>query len=148
MSGVILNMTDTSKVDMIIQMTGCDQAEAEAALLVHPNDMIAAMDFILPKTTVSGAKYIPPKPVVDNGMDEEQKARCEKGRWMQDKVNVVFSVAHSKTLPVPEAEQSETQSAEVPVSVSVSEPVEASVELPQDSLAQMIPLIRQSEYPL
>ena len=129
-----------------MNMTGCDQAEAEAALLLHPNDMIAAMDFVLPKTTVSGSKYIPPKPVVDTGMDEEQKARCEKGRWMQDKVNAVFSVAHSKTLSVPEAEQSESQSAEV--SVPVAEPAEESVELPQDGLAQTIPLVRQSEYPL
>ena len=146
MSGVILNMTDTSKVDMIMEMTGCDQAEAEASLLLHPNDMIAAMDFLLPKKTVSGAKYIPPKPVVNNGLDEEQRARCEKGRWMQDKVNAVFSVAHSKTLSVPEAEQSESQSAAVSVPVA-----DSAEELPlpqQGSLAQTIPLIRQSEYPL
>jgi len=138
-------MSDTSKVEIVMHMTGCDQAEAEAALLLHPTDLIAAMDFVLPKPMVSGAKYIPLKPVVDNGMDDEQKARCEKGRWMQDKVNAVFSVAHSKTLPVPEAEQSLTQSAEV--SVPVAEPVEESVSQ-QDSLSQTIPLIRQSEYPL
>ena len=139
-------MSDTSNVETIMHMTGCDQAEAEAALLLHPNDIIAAMDFVMPKPTVSGAKYIPAKPVVDTGMDEEQKARCEKGRWMQDKVNAVFSVAHSKTLPVLEAEQSLPQSAEVPVPVA-----DSAEELPlpqQDSLAQTIPLIRQSEYPL
>ena len=129
-----------------MNMTGCDQAEAEAALLLHPTDLIAAIDFVLPKTSVSGSKYIPAKPVVDTGMDEEQKTRCEKGRWMQDKVNAVFSVAHSKTLPAPEAEQSESQSAEV--SVPVAEPVEESVVSQQDSLSQTIPLIRQSEYPL
>ena len=138
-------MSDTSKIETIMNMTGCDQAEAEAALLLYPTDLIAAMDFVLPKTTVSGAKYIPPKPMVDTGMDDEQKARCEKGRWMQDKVNAVFSVAHSKTLPVPEAEQSDLQSAEV--SVPVAESVEESVSQ-QGSLAQTIPLVRQSEYPL
>jgi len=135
-------MSDTSKVETIMHMTGCDQAEAEAALLLHSNDVIAAMDFVLPKTTTSGSKYIPAKPVVNTGMDEEQKARCEKGRWMQDKVNAVFSVAHSKTLAFPEAEPA-SQVAEVPV-VQPSEPVS----LQQDSLAQTIPLIRQSEYPL
>jgi len=128
-----------------MHMTGCDQAEAEAALLLHPTDLIAAMDFVLPKTVVSGAKYVPPKPVVDTGMDEEQKARCERGRWIQDKVNAVFSVAHSKTLPVPEAEQSDSQSVEVPVPGPVAE---LAVESPQDSREQTIPLIRQSEYPL
>jgi len=129
-----------------MHMTGCDQADAEAALLLHPNDVIAAMDFVLPKTVVSGAKYIPSKPVIDTGMDEEQKARCERGRWMQDKVNAVFSVAHSKTLPALEAEQFASQSAEVPV--SAPESAEMSVAPQQDSLAQTIPLIRQSEYPL
>ena len=138
-------MSDTSKVETIMHMTGCDQAEAEAALLLYPTDLIAAMDFVLPQTTVTGSKYIPSKPVIDTGMDEEQKTRCERGRWMQDKVNAVFSVAHSKTLPAPEAEQSESQSAEVPV--PVAEP-ESSAESLQDSLAQTIPLIRQSEYPL
>ena len=135
-------MSDTSNVETIMHMTGCDQAEAEAALLLHPNDIIAAMDFVMPKPTVSGAKYIPAKPVVDTGMDEEQKARCEKGRWMQDKVNAVFSVAHSKTLSFPAAEQA-SQVAEVPVA-----PPSEPVSLQQDSLAQTIPLIRQSEYPL
>jgi len=131
--------------ETIMNMTGCNQAEAEAALLLHPNDLIAAMDFVLPKTAVSGAKYIPPKPMVNTGMDDEQKARCEKGRWMQEKVNAVFSVAHSKTLPGPEAEQSESQSAEV--SVPAVEPAEVFEQL-QDSPAQTIPLVRQSEYPL
>ena len=135
-------MSDTSNVETIMHMTGCDQAEAEAALLLHPNDIIAAMDFVMPKPTVSGAKYIPAKPVVDTGMDEEQKARCEKGRWMQDKVNAVFSVAHSKTLSFPAAEQA-SQAAEVPVA-----PPSEPVSLQRDSLAQTIPLIRQSEYPL
>jgi len=132
MSGVILNMTDTSKVDMIMEMTGCDQAEAEAALLLHPNDIIAAMDFLLPKKTVSGAKYIPPKPVVNNGLDEEQRARCEKGRWMQDKVNAVFSVAHSKTLPDQPAEQASSQSAEAPVLLPAVAAVEESESSPDN----------------
>ena len=139
-------MSDTSKIETIMHMTGCDQTDAEAALLLYPNDVIAAIDFILPKPKVSGAKYIPPKPVINNGMDEEQKARCEKGRWLQEKVNAVFSVAHSKILSAPEAEQSALESAEV--SLPVAEPVEKSVESPQDSLAQTIPLVRQSEYPL
>jgi len=139
-------MSDTSKVETIMHMTGCDQAEAEAALLLHPTDLIAAMDFVLPQTSVSGAKYVPAKPVIDTGMDEEQKARCEKGRWIQDKVNAVFSVAHSKILPVPEAEQSDSQSAEV--SLPVAEPAEVSVLPPPDFREQTIPLVRQSEYPL
>ena len=133
-------MSDTSKV---MNMTGCDQAEAEAALLLYPNDVIAAIDFILPKPKVSGAKYIPAKPVVDNGMDAEQKARCERGRWMQDKVNAVFSVAHSKILPDLQAAQSSTQSAEASVTVPLALAVEESGSS-LDSPAQTVPPIQQS----
>jgi len=116
-------MSDTSKVETVMSMTGCDQAEAEAALLLHPDDVIAAMDFVLPKTTVSGAKYIPAKPKIDTGMDEEQKARCEKGRWLQDKVSGVFSVAHSKILEQNLLESSQQTSHEVVENLPVSEPV-------------------------
>ena len=117
-----------------MSMTGCDQAEAEAALLLHPNDVIAAMDFVLPKTTVSGAKYIPAKPKIDTGMDEEQKARCEKGRWLQDKVSGVFSVAHSKILEQNLLESSQQTSHAVVENLPVSEPVVQSEPL-QDSHA-------------
>jgi hypothetical protein len=110
-----------------MQLTGCDQAEAEAALLLHPNDMIAAIESVLPKNPViSGAKYIPPKPIVDTGMDEEQKERCARGRWMQEKVNAVFSVAHSKTLEQPPEEPESTTSASVVDLPTVEELPESS----------------------
>ena len=112
-------MSDTSK---IVDMTGCSQAEAEAALLLHPTDLIAAMDSVLPKTTISGAKYIPAKPKIDTGMDEEQKARCEKGRWLQDKVSGVFSAAHSKILEQNLLESSQQTSHAVVENLPVSEP--------------------------
>jgi len=81
---------------MVQQMTGCSEEEAKTALLNHET-VLDAIESLIPANPVnSGAKYIPPKPTIQTGMDEEQAAICAKGRWLQDKVNAVFSVAHSK----------------------------------------------------
>jgi hypothetical protein len=85
-------------VTMVQQMTGCTRDEAEKALVAHET-VLDAIEALIPANPVtSGAKYIPSKPKIDHGMDEEQAALCARGRWLQDKVNAVFSVAHSKTL--------------------------------------------------
>jgi hypothetical protein len=92
-------------VQMICQLVGCSQEEASQALLKHET-VVDAIDSLLPPApVVSGSKYIPPKPIVDSGLSDEQKELCERGRWLQSKINAVFSVAHSKTLPLPDAPQ-------------------------------------------
>ena len=124
-------MDDTT---MVQQLTGCSCEEAEKALNQHENVLDAVESLIPANPVVSGAKYIPPKPKVDTGMDQEQQALCERGRWLQDKVNAVFSVAHSKVLPDLSAQESLLQSAEesliIPVALS-QESVSS-----QDSLEQ------------
>jgi len=102
---------------MVQQMTGCSREEAEKALFSHET-VIDAIDALTPKNPVtSGSKYIPKKPVVSSGMDEEQAKLCERGRWLQDQVNAVFSVAHSKLRIPPEshAEAPLEQKATIPV---------------------------------
>jgi len=105
---------------MVQQLTGCSREEAEKALSQHETVLDAVESLIPANPVVSGAKYIPPKPKVDTGMDPEQQALCERGRWLQDKVNAVFSVAHSKVLPDLSAEQSLSQSVEASVSIPVA----------------------------
>ena len=100
---------------MVQQLTGCTREEAEKAMMNHENMLDAVESLIPANPVVSGAKYIPPKPKVDTGMDPEQIALCERGRWLQDKVNAVFSVAHSKIQPDPLAQESLKQTAEVSV---------------------------------
>lgn len=80
----------------IMSMTASTREEAEAALLKFQT-VEDAIDALLVRPVSSGDKYIPPPPKVDTGMTPEQEARCMKGRWLQDQVNVVFSAAHSKT---------------------------------------------------
>lgn len=130
---------------MVQQMTGCTRDEAERALIAHETVLDAIESLIPANPVTSGAKYIPPKPTIDNGLDPEQDALCKKGRWLQDKVNVVFSVAHSKILPDLQAEQSALQSAEasVPVPLAVVEESESS----QDSHEQTVQPTQQSDPP-
>jgi len=114
---------------MVQQLTGCTREEAENALNHHETVLDAVESLIPANPVVSGAKYIPPKPKVDTGMDPEQQALCERGRWLQDKVNAVFSVAHSKIQPSQSAEQSLLQSVEesvVAIPVALIEESESS----------------------
>ncbi len=90
-----------------MELAGCGPKEAAEALAKH-KEVWLAVDALLTKPPVAGDKYMPEKPAVDTGMDAEQKERCARGRWMQDKVNEVFSVAHSQTQTQPGAEGRET----------------------------------------
>ena len=78
-----------------MELTGCGPLEASKALIEYKT-IEDAVDALLTKPVVSGDKYIPTKPKVETGLTNEQEERCKKGRWLQDKVNAVFSVAHSK----------------------------------------------------
>ena len=86
-----------------MQLAGVDEATAARALLEHET-VEDAVDALLVKPTVSGEKYIPAKPVIDTGLTPDQEAMCKRGRWLQDQINAVYSVAHSKTR-LPPADQ-------------------------------------------
>jgi len=135
-------MDDTT---MVQQLTGCSLDEAEKALIEHQT-VLDAVESLIPKNpVVSGNKYITQKPKVDTGMYPEQIALCERGRWLQDKVNAVFSVAHSKILPDLLAEQSSSQTSEESLSIPVASIEE--VVSSQDSLEQTAQPIQQPEIP-
>ena len=59
-------------------------------------DVVAAIESVFEKPETKGDKYLPPKPKVDTGLSPEQEEMCKRGRWLQDQVNAVFSVAHSQ----------------------------------------------------
>ena len=123
---------------MVISLTGCTQQEAERALLEHET-VIEAVDSLLGSApVVSGTKYVPSKPEIDHGLDKEQAERCARGRDLQDKVNAVFSVAHSKVRDQPPTLEDEgSQRLSVPVSAGTPRPAEPEFsELAQGSHAQ------------
>ena len=91
--------------ETVVELTGCTLEEAHKALQVHGDEIWKAVDSLMTKPEVSGDKYLPKKPVINNGLTAEQYERCLKGRNLQDRVNAVFSVAHAQhqTQPVPSA---------------------------------------------
>ena len=99
-------MASDKEVQMIMSLTGVDETTASDAYLRYES-VEDAIDSLLPKPAVAGDKYIPPKPTIDSGLTPEQKALCERGRWLQEKVNVVFSVAHSKSRTLQDEDQPE-----------------------------------------
>jgi hypothetical protein len=130
---------------MVCQLTGCSQEEASRALMNHETVEDAVESLLPPAPVVSGSKYIPSKPIVDSGLSPEQKELCERGRWLQDKVNAVFSVAHSKTLPPPDAPQEVHEYVQVPPVSPVENSGSSPIELPQDVVEKIVLPTLQSE---
>ena len=108
--------------ETVVELAGCTDAEAAEALATH-KEIWLAVDALLSNPKVSGDKYIPAKPKVDTGMEPEQAERCLKGRELQERINVVFSVAHSKTRTQPDLEELATS--ELPALQDVSVPAQS-----------------------
>jgi hypothetical protein len=115
-----------------MELAGVTKEIAEGALAEH-KEVWLAVDALIQKPSVSGDKHIPPTPKVDTGLTLDQQKRCEKGRWLQDQINVVFSVAHSKTRPplddLAEVHVPSQPLEDLPVS-AVPEPAETSGSVP------------------
>ena len=79
-----------------MELACVDRETAEKALAQYKT-VEDAVDALIVKPVVSGERFLPSPPKIDRGMTAEQEERCKKGRWLQDRVNAVFSVAHSKT---------------------------------------------------
>lgn len=89
-------------MELVMELAGVDRATAEKALATYTT-VEDAVDALIVKPVVSGERHIPPRPTIDTGLTPEQQERCKKGRWLQDRVNAVFSVAHSKIQSPPDA---------------------------------------------
>lgn len=76
--------TLAEKVKLVVEYTGATESIAETTLLAHGEDIINAIVELSPPPRISGTKYIPPPPVVNDGHDAETKERIEKGRMMAD----------------------------------------------------------------
>ena len=80
--------------ELVQELTGCTLLEAEDALKKCNGNVVDAVELLIVFPTIKG---IPPKPKINTGLSPEQEEICRKGRDLQDKVNAVFSVAHSQT---------------------------------------------------
>ena len=131
-------------IALVQELAGVDRDTAVKALLQTKGDAVAAVDNLLVKPTLPGDKYIPAKPVVDTGLSEEQKALCERGRWLQDKVNVVFSVAHSKIRSQPDQGSLEHEVPDQSDCLESTSQQTVELEQLQDALPQTTPEVSQS----
>ena len=127
-----------------MELANVSREVAEEALAKH-KEVWLAVDALMECPVVAGNKFIPPKPTVYTGLTSEQEALCQKGRWLQDRVNAVFSVAHSKiqSLPDDPPEVLEPQHAQAPPpSPELGAVIDVSV---SDSDERIPPLVQQSE---
>ena len=123
--------------ETVMELANVSREVAEGALAKH-KEVWLAVDALMECPVVAGNKFIPPKPTVNTGLTSEQEALCQKGRWLQDQVNAVFSVAHSKIQPdlieAPAHEKAPPPSPELGAE---------SNELPLDSDERSLPPIQQ-----
>ena len=130
--------------ETVMELANVSREVAEEALVKH-KEVWLAVDALMERPVVAGDKYIPHKPKVNTGLTSEQEALCLRGRRLQDQINVVFSVAHSKTRTQPD--QEEVPAVEVGSLAPPSSP-ETAVVVPvlrSGSDEKSPPLIQQSE---
>lgn len=128
-----------------MELAGVDRATAETALAEYKT-VEDAVDALLVKPVVSGERYLPSPPKIDRGLTTEQEERCRKGRWLQDQVNAVFSVAHSQTQTPPDRLALSASGASPPDVGSPALPA-APPGSPQGDLERMTLPTLQSESP-
>ena len=100
--------------ETVVRLAGCTLEQAQKALQLHGDEIWKAVDSLINKPEVAGDKYLPKKPVINNGLTPEQQERCLKGRDLQEKVNAVFSVAHAQHRNQLDLSGSEVQSSQPP----------------------------------
>jgi len=132
--------------ELVAELANVSREIAEEALLEH-KEVWLAVDALLQKPRVSGDKYIPAKPIVDSGLTMEQRNLCERGRWLQDKVNVVFSAAHSKVRPLPDDLPPAPATSPVPPSEAESLVLVPTAESPPDAPVKIPPPELKSSSP-
>ena len=77
-------MTTPEKIQKVVDYSGATRDAAEAMLTKQNGDVISAIAELSVAPTISGTKYIPPTPVVNDGHDAETKERIVQGRIMAD----------------------------------------------------------------
>jgi hypothetical protein len=74
----------SKEVTEIISNTGADQATAEKALESSGGNVLEAIISLTAVPQVSGQKYIPATPKVDDGLDPEVREKLIRARQLAD----------------------------------------------------------------
>jgi hypothetical protein len=117
-------MSDEEKVMM---MLGCTEEEARSYLVKAQGDVMKAIEDNLKIPKVSGDKYIPAPPVIDDGLDDEVREKLNEARRLSD----LFNASFRNDLLVSQAKTSSVEADAIPsVEQVVEQIVEQDVELP------------------
>ena len=80
-------MSSTLLIEQVVSMTGTTPEIAKKVLEDNGNDVIAAVDALSIVPVISGTRYIPPSPKIDDGLDEETREKLRDARAFSDVLN-------------------------------------------------------------
>ena len=77
-------MSGKTETDQVVAMTGVSEAVAKRTLEETGGDVIAAVDVLSKPPTISGTRYIPQTPLIDDGLTDELRENLSKARKFSD----------------------------------------------------------------
>jgi hypothetical protein len=69
---------------IVVSMTGVSEEVAKKTLEENGGDVIAAVDALSKPPTISGTRYIPAPPKIDDGLTDEVRDNLKKARQFSD----------------------------------------------------------------
>jgi len=79
-----------SPESQVMMMLGCSEEEAHKYLQEAGGDVLKAVEKNLNVPCVSGEKYLPPPPAIDDGLDPEVREKLKKAREYADLLSTSF----------------------------------------------------------
>ena len=79
-------MSDQS-IAQVVAMTGVTSEVAKKVLEDNGNDVIVAVDALSIPPTISGTRYIPPTPKIDDGLTDETRQKLFEARAFAEVLN-------------------------------------------------------------
>ena len=73
-------MSEDTKIQQVMSMVCCTHEEAKHYLLASDGDVLEAVVAHTTVPVISGTKYIPPTPVIDDGMTPEVREKIKEAR--------------------------------------------------------------------
>jgi hypothetical protein len=87
-------MSEDHKVQQVISMLGCSEADAKRYLDLSEGDVLKAIEANVVIPVVSGTQHIPLKKVIDDGLTDEVREKLKIARSISDS----FTSAHRNDL--------------------------------------------------
>ena len=96
---------------MVMSMLGCTHEEAKEYLSKSGGDVLVAITDNMKVPKVSGEKYIPPPPKIDDGLTDEVRSKLQEARKLAE----AFSASFRNDLRGAPAQKSDGAAAELVV---------------------------------